>query len=150
MEKENNKREITLADVIKLIGVIAIVTPLLLGYFQYQRSVQQDKDNIFRGWVEKLSSEKKADRLSAATNLGTYLMSGDDYYEEALDILINTVGIELDYNVLNAIRGSLEKAGISERTRINQKILDIDRDLFNFNWPLQQWLDRKASCRERV
>jgi len=85
MEKENNKRKITLVDVIKFIGVIGIVTPLLLGYFQYQRSVQQDKDNNFRVWVEKLSSEKKAERLSAATNLGTYLKLGDDYYVEARD-----------------------------------------------------------------
>ena len=61
MEEKNKKREITLADVIKFIGVIGIVTPLLLGYFQYQRSVQQDKDNNFRGWVEKLSAEKKTD-----------------------------------------------------------------------------------------
>jgi hypothetical protein len=140
METVKKKREITLADVIKFIGVIGIVTPLLLGYFQYQRSVQQDRDNNFRVWVEKLSSEKKVERLSAATNLGTYLKSGDDYYEEALDILINTVAIELDYNVLNAIRGSLEKAGILERTRINQKILDMDRDLFNFDYPLKTWL----------
>lgn len=141
MEEENKKREYTLSDVIKFIGVIGIVTPLLLGYFQYQRSVQQDKDNNFRVWVEKLSSEKRADRISAATNLGTYLKTDDDYYEEALDVLINTVAIELDYNVLNAIRGSLEKAGVSERTRINQKILDMDRDIFNFDYPLKTWLD---------
>jgi uncharacterized protein YjbI with pentapeptide repeats len=141
MEEENNKRGITLSDAIKFIGVIGIVTPLLLGYFQYQRSVQQDKDNNFRVWVEKLSSEKRADRISAATNLGTYLKTDDDYNEEALDVLINTVAIELDYNVLNAIRGSLEKAGVSERTRINQKILDMDRDIFNFDYPLKTWLD---------
>ena len=141
MEKENNKRKITLVDIIKFIGVIGIVTPLLLGYFQYQRSVQQDKDNNFRVWVEKLSSEKKAERLSAATNLGTYLNADGDYYEEVFDILINTVSIELDYNVLNAIRGSLEKVEISERKRIVQKLLDIDRNIFIYEFPLGSRLD---------
>ena len=139
MEKEENKKVLTIANIIKAIGIIGIVTPLLLGYFQYQRSVQQDKDNNFRVWVEKLSSEKKDERLSAATNLGTYQKADDDYFEEARDILINTVAIELDYNVLNAIRGSLEKAGKSERTKINQKILDMLRDLFNFDYPLKTW-----------
>jgi uncharacterized protein YjbI with pentapeptide repeats len=141
MEKENIKREFAFADVIKFIGVIGIVTPLLLGYFQYQRSVQQDKDNYFRVVVEKLSSEKKAERLSAATNLGTYLISDSDYYEEAFDILINTVSIELDYNVLNAIRGSLEKVEISERKRIVQKLLDIDRNMFIYEFPLGSRFD---------
>jgi len=141
MEEGNMKREYTLSDVIKFIGVIGVVTPLLLGYFQYQRSVRQDKDNYFRVVVEKLSSEKKADRLSAATNLGTYLVSGGDYYEEAFDILINTVSIELDYNVLNAIRGSLEKVDASERKRIVQKLLNIGRNNFIFNFPLGKWLD---------
>jgi uncharacterized protein YjbI with pentapeptide repeats len=141
MEEENIKREFAFADVIKFIGVIGIVTPLLLGYFQYQRSVQQDKDNYFRVVVEKLSSEKKAERLSAATNLGTYLISDSDYYEEAFDILINTVSIELDYNVLNAIRGSLEKVEISERKRIVQKLLDIDRNMFIYEFPLGSRFD---------
>jgi len=142
MEKENNKRKITLVDVIKFIGVIGIVTPLLLGYFQYQRSVQQDKDNNFRVWVEKLSSEKKAERLSAATNLGTYLKLGDDYYVEARDILINTVSVELDHNVLNAIRGSLEKVDSLERKEIIQMLLDIDRSTFIYDFPLGTWLDK--------
>jgi uncharacterized protein YjbI with pentapeptide repeats len=140
MEEDNIKRKFAFADVIKFIGVIGIVTPLLLGYFQYQRSVQQDKDNYFRVWVEKLSSEKKADRLSAATNLGTYLISDGDYYEEAIDILINTVSIELDYNVLNAIRGSLEKVEASERKRIIQKLLNIGRNTFIYEYPLKTWL----------
>jgi len=142
MEKENNKREITLADVIKFIGVIAIVTPLLLGYFQYQRSVKQDKDKYFRVVVEKLSSEKKNERLSAATNLGTYIISDGDYYEEAIDILINTVSIELDYNVLNAIRGSLAKVEASERKRIVQKLLNIGRNTFIYEYPLKTWLGK--------
>jgi len=149
MEKENIKREITLADVIKFIGVIGIVTPLLLGYFQYQRSVKQDKDNNFRVVVEKLSSEKKTDRLSAATNLGTYLISDGDYYEEAFDILINTVSIELDYNVLNAIRGSLAKVEASERKRIVQKLLNIGRNTFIYEYPLKTWLGKaKANLKQ--
>ncbi len=142
MEKVDKKREITLADVIKYVSIIAVIIPLLLGYFEYQRSVQQDKDNNFRGWVEKLSSEKKDERLAAATNLGTYLKSDDKYYEEARDILINTVSIELDYNVLNAIRGSLEKVDSSERKEIIQNLLDIDRSTFIYDFPIGTALDK--------
>jgi len=149
MEKENKKREFTLTDIIKFIGVIAIVTPLLLGYFQYQRSVQQDEDNYFRVVVEKLSSEKKNERLSAATNLGTYLISDGDYYEEAFDILINTVSIELDYNILNAIRGSLEKVKASERKRIVQKLLNIGRNTFIYEYPLKTWLGKAKANLEQ-
>jgi len=140
MQQLENKTGVTLADIIKYVGTIAVLIPLLLGYFEYRRSVQQDKDNNFRIIVEKLSSDKKVERLSAATNLGTYLKSGDDYYEEALDILINTLAVELDYNVLNAIRGSLEKVGVSERKRIIQKLLTIDRNYFIFDYPLRAWL----------
>lgn len=125
IEKLDKKREITLSVIIKYIGMIAIIIPLLLGYFEYRRSVQQDNDNNFRIVIEKLSSDKITERLAAATSLGTYLKFGDDYYEEALDILINTLSIELDYNILNAIRGSLEKVGISERKRIIQQLLNM-------------------------
>lgn len=142
MEKADKKREITSVDVIKYVSTIAVIIPLLLGYFEYQRSVQQDKDNNFRVVVEKLSSEKKSVRLSAATNLGTYLKADDYYYEEAFDILINTVSIELDYNVLNAIRGSLEKVEDSERKRIIQKLLNIGRNAFIYEYPLKTWLGK--------
>jgi hypothetical protein len=149
MEKENYKREITLADIIKYVGIIGVTIPLLLGYLEYQRSVKQDKDKYFRVVVEKLSSEKKTERLSAATNLGTYLISDGDYYEEAFDILINTVSIELDYNVLNAIRGSLAKVEASERKRIVQKLLNIGRNTFIYEYPLETWLGKaKANLKQ--
>jgi len=149
MEKLNKKREITSVDIIKYVGMIGVMIPLLLGYLEYQRSVQQDKDNYFRVVVEKLSSEKKNERLSAATNLGTYLISDGDYYEEAFDILINTVSIELDYNVLNAIRGSLEKVEASERKRIVQKLLNIGRNAFIYEYPLKTWLSEAKANLEQ-
>ncbi len=149
MEKLNKKREITSVDIIKYVGMIGVMIPLILGYLEYQRSVQQDKDNYFRVVVEKLSSEKKNERLSAATNLGTYLISDGDYYEEAFDILINTVSIELDYNILNAIRGSLEKVEASERKRIVQKLLNIGRNTFIYEYPLKTWLGKAKANLEQ-
>ena len=55
VEKADKKLGITSVDVIKYVSTIAVIIPLLLGYFEYQRSVQQDKDNNFRVVVEKLS-----------------------------------------------------------------------------------------------
>jgi hypothetical protein len=140
MEKVIKKRELMSPDVFKYVGLIAVIIPLIFGYFEYRRSVQQDKDNNFRTVVEKLSSDKKAERLAAATSLGTYLNFDDNYSAEALDILINTLSIELDYNVLNAIQGSLEKVDLSARQEIIQKLLDLERNTFTYDYPLKEWL----------
>ena len=137
---ENNvsQKGLTIADILKIISALAVIIPLFLGYFEYQRSVQQDIDNNFRNFVEKLSSEKKETRLAGATNLGTFISEAGGYYEEAIDILINEVAIERDINVLNAIRGSLVKVKNEDYKKVIQKLLDVERNSFIYEHPLRK------------
>src|SRR3972149_7370025 len=94
-KKKEYSKKIEFSDILKIIGVLAIIIPLFLGYIQYKQSVRQDINNHFRNVVSKLTSGKKEDRLASATNLGTFIRKGEIYYDEAIDILINATSIEL-------------------------------------------------------
>jgi uncharacterized protein YjbI with pentapeptide repeats len=52
-------------------------------------------------------------------------------------VLVNTISIELDHNVLNAIRGSLEKIETKDYRDVIQKLLAIDTNFFVFEYPLE-------------
>ena len=136
----NESSKFKFADVIKILGGLGFIIPLVLGYFQYQQSVQKDLDNNFRSVVEKLSSEKVEERVAAASNLGTFLKLDQSYYEEAFEILINTISIELNYNVLNAIRSSLKKIDQTEYKKVVQRLLEIERSFFIYEYPTKKWL----------
>jgi hypothetical protein len=131
-----SERKLSFMDFVKFIGALGVIIPLLMGYFEYRRSVQQDIDNNFRNLVEKLSSEKIEERLAGATNLGTFVSNGDKYYNESIDILINAVAIEKDISVLNAIRGSLEKIDKKDYKKVIQQLLVLDRNAFVYEYPL--------------
>lgn len=131
----------TLATLLKVLAGLAVFVPLLAAYFQYRQSVRQDLDNDFRTVVTQLSSENREERLAAASSTGTFIVKGGPYYNEAIDILINRLSIELDYNVLNAVRGSLLKIDEAEYKRVIEQILDIDRNIFNQEYVLEIWRD---------
>ncbi|HSR18641.1 MAG TPA: pentapeptide repeat-containing protein, partial [Ignavibacteriaceae bacterium] len=61
-----------------------------------------------------------------------FIEKGESYYNEAIDILVNALSNELNYNVLNAIRGSLEKADPKDFGSVIQKILNMQRNFFYF------------------
>jgi len=119
-------------------GFIAVFIPLILGFFQYRQSVQQNFDQNFRAVVDKLSSANKEERLAAASNLGTFIREGR-HSQATEDILANKLSVELDYNVLNGIRGSLQRANKKKYGDLIQKFLDIDRNIFTYKYPLSQW-----------
>ncbi len=127
---EESKKTIFSFDILKILGSLGIFIPLILTFFQYRQSVQQDYAKNFREVVSKLSSEKTEERIASATNLGTFIEKGESYYNEAIDILVNAVSNELNYNVLNAIRGSLEKTNPEDYQKVIQKLLNIDRNFF--------------------
>lgn len=130
-----------LATVLKVLAGLAVLVPLAAGYFQYRQAVRQDMDNDFRAVIGKLSAENREERLAAASSIGTFIVKGGAYYDEATDILINRLSIELDYNVLNAVRGSLLKIEEPEYKRVIEKILDIERNMFTQEYVLKTWLN---------
>lgn len=146
-EKDVSKREVTLMDRLKLVGTFAaafaVFIPLMSGIFQYRQSIQEDMDKNFRSVVEKLYSGDVEKRLAASSNIGTFIKKGifkkGKYYNEARDLLINRLSIELDYNVLNAIRGSLEKVGVEEYKDVIKKLLTIERNIFIQKYALGNW-----------
>lgn len=115
-------------ELIKFVGGLAIFLPLVAGFFQYRQSVQQDLDKSYRMIVEDLSAKDKEKRLAAASNMGMFINRHGDYYDESVDVLINRLSIELDYSVLKAIRGSLEKVKENAVKQVIEKILSIERN----------------------
>jgi uncharacterized protein YjbI with pentapeptide repeats len=138
-----------LATVLKVLAGLAVLVPLAAAYFQYRQSVRQDLDNDFRAVIGKLSAENREERLAAASSIGTFIVKGEAYYDEATDILINRLSIELDYNVLNAVRGSLLKIEDPEYKRVIEKILDIDRNILNQEYVLKKWLNEAEKSWEQ-
>lgn len=128
-----------------LVIAIPLIVTVITGSYQYRQYVHQKLDENFRNIVKELSSENIEERLAAATNMGTFIKKGilskGKYYNEAVDILINRVSIELDFNVLNAIKGSLQKISKREYREVIQKLLDINRNLFIQDYPLKSWSD---------
>ncbi|MBI3355110.1 MAG: pentapeptide repeat-containing protein [Nitrospirae bacterium] len=138
------KREISFADLLKILGALAVFVPLMTAAVQYRQSVLQQQGENFRSIVEELSSEDEAKRLAAASKMGTFIEK-DSYflrnknYGDAIDILVNRTSVELDYNVLNAIMGSLRKVKKSGYTRLIQDLLNIDRSLFIQEYAIEKW-----------
>lgn len=133
------KKVFELSDLLKIFGVLALFIPLMTAVIQYRQSVKQDLDKNFRGIVEMLSSQDREKRLAAATNMGVFIKKGE-YSNEAIDILINRLSTELDYNILNAIKGSLrKKRGRKELKDVIVKILGINKNIFIQNYALKKW-----------
>jgi uncharacterized protein YjbI with pentapeptide repeats len=136
-EGNDSKRTIAFLDVVKIIAGLAVFVPLMTGILQYRQSVQQNFDNSFRAVVEKLSSVNREERLASAANMGTFVKKDNKYYDEAVDILINRLSIELDYNVLNAIRASLERIQKEDYEKVIDKLLAIERNIFIQDYALK-------------
>lgn len=140
-EKTKQKGKIALIDIIKVagavVGAVALFIPLWTGIFQYKASIQQRIDENFRSVVEDLSSKDREKRLAAASKMSTFITKGKNYYDEAMDILVNSLSIELDYNVVNAITGSLEKISVNDYKKAIEKLVGIERDIEIQDYPLK-------------
>ena len=141
------KKVFELSDLLKILGALAVFIPLITAVVQYRQSVKQDLDKNFRAIVKELSSKDREERIAAAANMGTFITKDfyflkdvkGGYYEEAVDILINRLSTELDYNVLNAIKGSLLKMDKEDYKKNIEKILGINRNMFIQNYALSTW-----------
>lgn len=129
--------------VLKYAGLLGIAVPLLgaivTASFQYRQFVLENRDNNFRQVVDKLASEKAEERQASVTNLGIYLKD-PAYKEQTLDILVNMTAIELNTNVLSAIRSSLEKLGTAQdRKLIIQNLLLQGTSIFAWSEAMKEW-----------
>ncbi|MFL0811508.1 MAG: pentapeptide repeat-containing protein [Agarilytica sp.] len=147
-EQKSTQRQ----DIFKYLGLtatfIGIVIPLIAGYFEYRQSVQQELDNSFRKIIIDLTSEDNESRIAAATSMGTFVEIDNKYYYQAIDILVNRISTELDYNVVHSINASLEKAADKDYKMIVKKLLNVERMFFIQEYPLKQRIklaDQKIS-----
>jgi hypothetical protein len=151
------KKVFELSDLLKILGALAVFIPLVTGVIQYRQSVRQELDKNFQSIVENLSSQDREKRLAAAANMGTFIKkgsywpyvftkSGGENTDNAIDILINRLSTELDYNVLNAIKGSLLKMDKEGYKKNIEKILGINRNMFIQNYAIDTW--KKDSQKE--
>lgn len=133
----------TFPNIMVFLATLALFIPLRTAAMNYRRSVHEELDKNFRNVVKELSSPNVEERLAAATIMGTFIEKGilskGKYYDEAVDILIAKVYVELDYNVLNVIKGSLQKVGEEEYAKIVEKLLDMDRNFFAQEDVLKKW-----------
>lgn len=141
-QEEITEKKVSLVNIAKVLGAfagaVAVFVPLYTGILNYEQSVRDKIDGNFRTVVENLSSPNEESRLAAATSLGTFLHK-KNYYNETIDILTNRVSVELSYNVMNAILGSLKKAKKEEYKDIVQKVLIVDRNLFIQEYAIGKW-----------
>lgn len=144
---EKSKAEI-LPGLVKLITALAILLPLIGGYNEYRQSVRQDLDQNYRDVLENLSSDSRETRLAAATSLGTFIRKGGKYENESIDILVNKASIELDFSVLNAMRGSLEKTDKKEYKKIVEKLLTLERNVFEQDYVLNKLINDSKNAFE--
>ncbi|MEK6682173.1 MAG: pentapeptide repeat-containing protein [Nitrospirota bacterium] len=132
---------------------LPLIAALITANYQVGEYMRKSSDENFRSIVKLLSSENKEERLAAASNMGTFIKkgsywpyvftkSGNENTENAVDILINRVSVELDYNVLNAIIGSLEKtekAYAKKHKEIVDDLLALNRNIFIQDYALKKW-----------
>ncbi len=141
-KKETSKETTSLAVILKSIAgfaaALAIFVPLWTGLLNYKQSVREKLDVNFRKVVEKLSSTGEENRLAAAASLGTFI-NKEDYHHEVIDILINRVSIELNYNVLKAIGQSLRSVNNDEHKNVIQKVLAVNRNHFIQKYAVRKW-----------
>lgn len=140
---ELGKSMVDITDLTAFGVFIGVFIPLMSAILQYRQSVKQEYEKSFRAIVEKLSAGKKEERVAAASSLGTFIRKSGflrkrgPFYDESIDVLVNTISIELDHNVLNAIRGSLEKIESKDYRDVIQKLLAIDTNFFVYQYPLE-------------
>ena len=130
-----------IGDFKAFVTIFAVFIPLMIAALQYEQSVQDKSDENFRALIEKLSAGNTQERIAAASSMGTYIIKGGPFYDPVIVVLVNTVSIELDPKVLNAIRGSLEKIDKKDYRVVIEKLLAIDRDLFIYEYPIKSWKD---------
>lgn len=129
--------------------LITLITAIITANYQFAENRRKSSDENFRSIVKMLSSENKEERLAAASNMGTFIekgsywpfiskRSGGDNSDDAIDILTNRTSVELDYNVLNAIRGGLKKAGKKHYGNIVENLLAIDRNYFIQEYAIEE------------
>ena len=91
-------------EILKILGtLLPVLLTGLAGYFKYldQKSAGQYSDNL-----KNLYSTQKEQVLSSVANLVTF-RNKPRLKRISLDILINRLYTELDYNICNAISNQL-------------------------------------------
>lgn len=148
-EKEKGLIKFITSNAAIISVLITLFTAIITANYQFAENRRKSSDENFRSIVKMLSSESNEQRLAAAANMGTFIKegsrwpfiivkSGGEYSSDAVDILINRISVELDYNVLNAIMGVLKKTGKKDYNKIVEKLFNIERNFFIQEYPIAE------------
>ncbi len=150
------KSGLDLSIILKILSGLAAAIPLLLGYIEYKKSVEENQNKNFREIVAHLSSKEKTERLASATNLGTFIKregflfkTDNPYKDEAKDTLINMLLIESDADILQAVGSSLKRVDPDEYSELAGKLLLIDTTAFTYQDTLKYKLDNTKNLNKR-
>lgn len=136
-----------LKEIAGLITALGITIPLIIAVIQYRQTANQKEDSNFRSIIEKLSNKNMDVRTAAATSMGTFIGKKGKYESEAVAILCNRLLIELDYSVLNAIRGSI--LNVKNRRKVFENLLLLEHLTLNKDKILRDQLENDSSDLER-
>lgn len=131
----------------EILALLAAIFTALLGFKQFliERDVKSYQEN-----VKNLFSQDKEILLSAIATLG-YYKDKKRYRNDVIDILINRLYTELDYDVTNAIIAELSQVSTNnELNKISQKLLDINRSFVIQSTPLKSRKEVVARIHQRL
>lgn len=116
-----------------LAGVLGTVAAFYSGFIRYRKEKQID---MFRENIKSLFSEKRDEVLGAVATLGIY-KSRNEYEKNVIDVLINRLYGELDYDVTNAIADVLSQYNnADEFNYIFKRLIEINRNYFVQTYPI--------------
>jgi len=120
--------------IVRSMGALAVFIPLLTvlvtGVIEYQRSKHEERDKAFQVIVDELVTAESPKRRAAASKLGMFVDGGDQYARVAADLLVSALAFEDDYGVLHAIRGSLVRTqDENEYARILNALLRLQANI---------------------
>lgn len=129
-----------------LIIFLPLITAIITANYQYVITRWEDSDKNYRAIVSDLTSKDKDKRHSAAASVGTYVKTGDRYFNETIDILTNRLSSESNHNVRNSMIGSLTKIKDEpEYRQVINRLLAIGRNNFIQDYQMKLEVDNSKA-----
>jgi len=135
--------------------VIIALIGFLGGYWGFIKYLDEQKNTYYKETIARLFSEDKNQKLAAIATLGIYIdndmnknwlkssfkwvknqFSSDRYETNSINVLVNSLYTELDYNILNAVKGVLSKVEANKAEYVINAMIAINRNFFMQKYPI--------------
>jgi hypothetical protein len=105
---------------------------------EFEKSRYEGKLTKFKETNENLFKTTKTEVLAAIATLNVF-KSDPEFEKNTIDVLLNRLYTELDYDVINAILSTLiQESNINELIYIANGLQDINRNFFIQDYPMRQ------------